>query len=440
MDSFSRHQLIGMVIGLADAVAVLLVVVVALSIWAVHQRRRMKASRSSELPDGHEHFSEYLHQQAKALAERYREHWDGNPPDLDRLRVLEQGNDPALVMLQLRYDLVRTELLALEGPTSEHWQAREEYLGTHLARWDKAEQALASALAQSWNASAGQSRSGTSPQPEPPASSDAYSEHNREVEMKRLRDRIDTLEGYRQRFNEMHSATVEERRASSNLRTALRKEFVDDSARGERVDAHLEAYEMARRPLDEYLDRGDIAPFEARPGVAQSQAEAPRNLARQQRLVERSGERLDSEYQHLLTSITEQRQVIDSLKTQLEKSELSREQLERHYTAKIRELEQQLAKWEQSLKLFENESHRNRRQIRKLMAQSQGFENQRMKIRALEETVDRFAAQAVTMQSRIDELEAEREALDITALTGDKRGDESSGEQQRGTGGDERHG
>ncbi len=440
MDSFSRHQLIGMVIGLADAVAVLLIIAVALTIWALHQRRRAKASRSNELPDGHEHFSAYLHEQAKALAERYREHWDGNPPDLDRLRVLEQGHDPALVMLQLRYDLVRTELLALEGPPAEHWQAREEHLGTHLTRWDKAEQALASALAQRQEANTAQGRSGTSPQPESSTSSDAYSEHNREVEIKRLRDRIDTLEGYRQRFNEMHSATVEERRASSNLRTALRKEFADDNARSERVDAHLEAYEMARRPLDEYLDRGDIAPFEARPSAAPPQAEAPRNLVRQQRLVERSGERLDTEYQHLVTSITEQRRVIDNLKTQLEKSELSREQLERHYTAKIRELEQQLAKWEQSLKLFENESHRNRRQIHKLMAQAQGFENQRMKIRALEETVDRFAAQAVTMQSRIDELEAEREALDVAALTGEDRDGTSPDEQQHSTGGDERHG
>lgn len=409
---------ISIVVVLAEVIYILLVAVVVLAVLYRRQRRRIRGLQAEGVAPAEdvEAFSAFLHEAVKRLVHRFRKGWQGAPAELHRLAHIDDTGDPELVCLQMRYALLQSQLTSLEAPPEAYWRTHQESVERDIRLWDRVEKAITTAMRAS-RAESSRERSHTETASLPDSgSNDPWAAHNQAVEVQRLQERIGALEGYRERFNEMHSANVVERRANAEMRHALRAEFGDEGALGRRLDEHLAHYEHSRQPLDEYMDRGDIAPFEARPAAGVQRPTRPHSLRRRDQLIEQSTERMDTEYRRIVNSLDQQRTVIRELRTQLESSEQEKEQQKREYLARIAKLERQIQESEQSLTLFQNENYRNRRQIRKLMSQAEAYENQRQAISSLEETVDRFAAQAITMQQRISELERERDEAEANAL------------------------
>ncbi|PWG62476.1 hypothetical protein [Sediminicurvatus halobius] len=369
--------------------------------------RRRLAALQGEARDSERERADYLnHVQSaiSALIAAVRSRWNENPATLHQGSALADG-DPPRVGLQLHYETLRHELSALQAPPEQFWEARRGALDTLLEGFRTAEATLQRWLETSRNqhredlAQARRSHGESAQQLE------------RQLERQqgrsaRLEQRVQELEAYRRRFNELHGAMLRLRDAGERLEPLVARELAGGQGSAE-LQAAVGAWQQAQAPLQQFLERGDIQPFGERHLTA---APSPDHRARRaNQLAEGRERQAEVTERRLLLSLKHQYALIDDLRAKLDAAEHREEELRHYYTQQIKRLEAAAAETEQSFEALMKENARNRRTIRRLnkrldeanRAEASGD------TKALEATIDRFAAQAIELQERLTTLEGE---------------------------------
>lgn len=409
-------QLLAIAILLGElALAALVAAAVLGRLW--WRARRRVAALEGEVSDSARGRADYLgHVQAaiSALVTHVRSQWKENPATLHQGSALADG-DPPRVALQLHYETLRHELAALQSAPERFWEARREALDALLGGFRSAEATL-----QRWlESSRGQHREDLAR--ERRSHGENTQQLQRQLERQqarssRLEQRVQELEAYRRRFNDLHGAILRVQEASERLEPLLRRELGSGSGSAE-LHAALQEWQQAREPVSGFLARGDIEPFGERHVVAAPSADHRARRARQ--LAEGRERQAEVTERRLLLSLKHQYQLIDELRGKLDAAENREEQLRHYYTQQIRRLEAAAAETEQSFEALMKENARNRRTIRRLnrrleeAARSQASPESG----ALEATIDRFAAQAIELQERLATLEGEVGELSAENLT-----------------------
>lgn len=395
---------IAILLGEIALVALVAAVVLGRLWWRTRQR---VAALEGAVSDRERERSGYLgHVQSaiSALIAHLRSQWNENPASLHQGRALADG-DPPRVALQLHYEVLRQELTALQSEPARFWEARREALNRLLGDLRTAEGTL-----QRWlETHRSQHREDLAQ--ERRSHGESAQQLQRQLERQqarssRLEQRIQELEPYRRRFNELHGASLGMHDASERLEPLLQRELGGGAGSAE-LHAALQQWQQAREPVTGFLGRGDIAPFVERHVVA---APAPDHRARRARQLAEGRERqAEVTERRLLISLKHQYQLIDELRAKLDAAEGREEQLRHYYTQQIKRLEAAAAETEQSFEALMKENARNRRTIRRLnkrleeAAQAQASADSG----ALEAAIDRFAAQAIELQERLATLEGE---------------------------------
>lgn len=309
---------------------------------------------------------------------------------------------PEQLVLQLRYEVLRGEqkLLEVLGQEDDYWAAR----GRLAVELGQAFAAGEEGLRQWWAAQ--QRRHSEALSKERHQQGDAAQTlrrklQRREQSLERLERRAAELEAYRERFNALHGEVLAERKANEELRRQLRERA------SAAVDAPLRAYEQQRDQLERYLEQGDIQPFAERHQGRLPQPSREHQARRQRQLLEASGGRLNARQRVLRSSLARQRAIAEELRQRLEQAEEREERVKIYYRQKMRQLQQELEASRSSADDLEKEIARSRRSSSRLLQRMERQEQERTANASLEQALDRFAAQAIEMQHRIQELEQE---------------------------------
>lgn len=320
--------------------------------------------------------------------------------------TLPDGARPRQTVLQLWKAWLALEAKALTAPQETFWEDRAEGLERCLNGWRTAFDSLAArAAAPAEDAPQPEMASARGSRPEPAADRELYA----------LRARVKELQAYKQHFTELHAHVLEERRANRAMRAQLNHALTEkDSARAmERV---LDEYNLRRRGVDSFLDRADVDPLAYRVPTGPVQPSGPAVSARQEAIIDRSGERVQREYRNLQSTINQQRKLIGELKDKVAQAEFDRDQVRQYYHSRVNKLERANEQTQTSLEVLQTENSRQNRQIRRLTRKLKEYKDREVDREALEATIDRFATQAIEMQNRIASLEAEITQLEATAL------------------------
>lgn len=385
------------------ALAALVAAVVLGRLW--WRARRRVAALESEVSDSERERNDYLaHVQSaiSALIAHLRSQWNENPASLHQGRALAEG-EPPRVALQLHYEVLREELAALQSEPARFWDARREALDRLLGDLRTAEGTL-----QRWlETRRSQHREDLAQ--ERRSHGESAQQLQRQLERqqtrsKRLEQRVQELEPYRRRFNELHGISLGVHEASERLEPLLQRELGGGSAE---LHAALRQWQQAREPVTGFLGRGDIAPFVERHTVAAPSADHHARRAGQ--LAEGQERRAEVTERRLLISLKHQYQLIDELRAKLDAAEGREEQLRHYYAQQVKRLEAAAAETEQSFEALMKENARNRRTIRRLNKRLEETARAAASTDsgALEATIDRFAAQAIELQERLATLEGE---------------------------------
>lgn len=410
------NQLAGVAVLLLEALVIALVVLAVLAVRhrrlrreLAEARRSLKSSRGSLA--NHKAFVKKAH---STLHEIFQRRGLAEPDHGIEARADEPGATPEYLLLALWKSLLALEGRALTAPAKTFWQDRTEALGRHLRGWRAAlERIQASERGQVAEPAA---------EPVEPTASRVHPDERLQEEVRKLRARVEELQAYKRHFGELHAHALEERRANRALREQLHHAF--SQARPQQVVQQAVAdYDSRRGGVDGFLDRADVEPLSLRAGAPPTVATPAWDQsvsARQQAVIDQSGDRVQREYRNLQSTIDQQRHLIGELKDKIAQAEFDREQMRQYYTARVTKLERTNEQTQQSLNVLETENTRQHRQIRRLTRKLKEHRDRSAEREAMEATIDRFAAQAVEMQSRIAELEAELHGRETAALTSEE--------------------
>ena len=315
-------------------------------------------------------------------------------------KLLKNPQTPDQVALQLRYDFLRHEQKLMEDAAGQqdYWSRRSQAASEVLRSLSEGEEGLRQWWAAQQRKHAEESEKLRHEQAEALKTLN-FKVQRRDISVGQLNKRIEELEAYRSRFNMLHGEVLREREANEVLRRRLREQAAS------LVEQPLQEYQLTRESLDRYLDQSDIAPFADRHAEQRTGTPLVLRARRQRQLVEGTEKRLSSKQQLLKQALAQQNAVIESLREQVEQAEEREERLKAYYQQKVRELQKSAEESRQSAEGLEKEINRSRRTSGHLLQQMERKEQETTANTALEQTIDRFATQAIEMQQRIQTLE-----------------------------------
>lgn len=399
-------ELLAITILLAElALAALVAAGVLARLW--WRARRRLATLEGAAGDAERERDDYLsHVQSaiSALIASVRSRWNENPATLHQGTALSEG-DPPRVGLQLHYETLRHELTALQAEPGRYWEARRGALDALLEAFRAAEATL-----QRWLETSRSQHREDLAQARRSHGEDSQ-QLRRQLERQqnrsgRLEQRVQELEAYRQRFNELHGAMLQLEDAGERLDPLLARSLAGGSGDPE-LHAALQRWQQAREPVSHFLQRRDIEPFGERHLVTAPGTE--HRARRAQQLAEGRERKAEVTERRLLLSLKHQYALIDDLRAKLDAAEHREEELKHYYTQQIKRLEAAAAETEQSIEALMKENARSRRTIRRLNRRLDEAARSGAPAdnEALEATIDRFAAQAIELQERLSALEGE---------------------------------
>ncbi|KAB7628178.1 hypothetical protein [Alkalilimnicola sp. S0819] len=364
---------------------------------------------NEQLGQGRRGAGDYLAQIRAAMrqtVQSYQSRFQAGPEVLHTAALLRAPNAPDQLVAQLRYEFLRREQRLLENPAAQRdlWRLRGEATTELLECFVTGEEAI-----RQWWAMQ-QRRQGDALEHARREGGETEQTlrrklQRRDLSLEQLKQRVAELDAYKLRFNTLHEQVLQERKANEVLRNRLREQG------GQPVAAPLQAYEEQRGALDQYLDRADIAPFALRHVADPNGLSDAHRTQRQRQVLEGAGVRLSTRQGLLRRSLSRQRELIRQLRERVGQAEEREERLKTYYQQKVRHLERVAETAKRNADGLEKEVARTRRASSQLLARLEQQEQEHSAPTVLEQTIDRFAAQAIDMQGRIQALESELDAL-----------------------------
>lgn len=306
--------------------------------------------------------------------------------------VFETSLSPLSHCLRLHYGYLRHEQKAVEDVEHEgFWQRRQDSTEWLRGCFERAYKAVDHWLVI-YHQAKGQIE----------AAEAAAKDYRRELA--ELKERLADVEAYRDRFQTLHGEVLSERDAYAELRQGV-------DAEPARAGELMLEYGGQRMSLDAFLERDDIAAFDARDQELLAADRARNRVERTRTVTSVAGERMSESLDGLRDSTQQQREAVASMAEGLaEDADEQRRQIT-YYRSQISQLEVAVADSERCIQTLEKEASRRQRQIEQLLAQVEAGGEGAAKVQALEETVDRFSRQAMDLTRRLYEAQSEIERL-----------------------------
>jgi chromosome segregation ATPase len=221
-------------------------------------------------------------------------------------------------------------------------------------------------------------------------------------------DRLADVLAYKKRFGALHEHVLEATDGSRALREDLHNRT--EPVGPDDVAALLAEYERRSEPLEAYLERADVAPFDDRAAVQAQMRAAERRNSRSQALADTAAGRVTQTVEEIRAVAGTQRSLIGDLEAGLQAPQEN--QLISAYEQQIRQLKRTVGDADRCIEVLEAENERQRRTVQRLLKRLGAGEDREQQVKALEESVDRFARQAMELTARLYALQEEKEALE----------------------------